>query len=99
MAIVWKLKDFLKQNQITPNALSEHVKGKLSKTAIYNLVGDKPPSGINFATLDILIPSLTDLAHQAVSLHDLIEYRPNSSSGLDWRSHIGVLGIEPDSGQ
>ena len=96
MAVVWKLKAFLSENQITPNTLAEHVKGKLSKTAVYNLVGDKQPSGINFATIDILIPALTALTHQSVSLHDLMEYRPSLSSGLDWRSHIGALGKETD---
>ena len=93
MAVIWKLKTFLSENQITPNALAEHLKGQLSKTAIYNLVGNKPPSGINFETLDVLIPALNALTHQSVGLYDLLEYHPDAP--LDsWRSHINALGKE-----
>lgn len=97
MAIIWKLKIYLQEHQITANALSEHVKGKLSKTSIYNLVGDKQPSGVHFATLDILIPALTDLTGQPVTLHDLLEYAPDSSVGWDWRSSIGMLSEEAEN--
>lgn len=90
--MVWKLKTFLKQHRVTPNALAEHVKGKLSKTAVYNLVGEKPPTGVHFETLDVLIPALTALTYQPVSLYDLMEYQLDPSAELDWRSHIGSLG-------
>lgn len=97
MAVVWKLRSFLKEHRVTPNALAEYVRGKLSKTAIYNLVSDKPPTGVHFETLDVLISALTSLTDQPVSLQDLMEYQPNPIAVLDWHFQIGYLGREPDS--
>ena len=89
MAVVWKLKAFLLENQITPNALAEHSKGQLSKTAIYNLVKDRQPIGIQFATLDTLISTLTDMTKRDVLVEDLVEYRIDKA--LSWQHHIGIL--------
>lgn len=89
MATRWKLKAFLKLNRITPNALAEAVKGELSRTAVYNLVKDTPPTGVNFATIDILIPALTKLLHHPVPLNALLEYELEMT--VDWRSFIGAL--------
>ena len=91
------MRALLKEHRVAPNALAEHVRGKLSKTAIYNLVGDKPPTGVHFETLDILISALTFLTDQPVSLQDLTEYQPNPITVLDWHFQIGFLGREPDS--
>lgn len=94
MAVIWKLKALLTENQITPNALAGYLKGQLSKTAIYNLVQGEPPTSIHFVTLDVLIPALTELTGQTVLLSDLLEYRVDPLSDLDWRSHIGILKKE-----
>lgn len=94
MPTVWKLKAFLHQHRITANALADRVKGQLSKTAIYNLVGDTAPTGINFVTLDILIPALTTLTRKPITLHDLLEYLPDPR--VDWRSHFGYLNKDSE---
>ena len=94
MAMVWKLKAFLSENQITPNTLAEHLKGQLSKTAIYNLVQGKPPTSVHFATLDTLIPALTKLTGQTVLLSDLLEYRAKSR---EWENFIGTLDLEAEA--
>lgn len=91
MAVIWKLKSFLTENKITPNALAEHLKGQLSKTAIYNLVRDEPPTSIHLDTLDTLIPALTELTDKKVSLLSLLEYR---TIQFEWKTFSNILDVE-----
>lgn len=95
--MVWKLKAFLAEHRITPNALAERVKGKISKTSIYNLVQDEPPTGVHFVTLDVLISTLTDITAQKVPLESLLEYRAEPS--LLWKVHAGMLTTKPEPEQ
>lgn len=74
MATQWKLRGFLDAHKITPNALAEQVKGKVSKNAIYNLVGKEEPAGVNFRTLDAVLPALAEMTHKEVRINDVLDY-------------------------
>lgn len=87
MATIWKLREFIDQHGITPNALATRTRGRLSRNAIYNLANPKePPKRLEVATLDTLIPALREMTGEPVEITDLLEYRPEpvSASGLPY---------------
>jgi hypothetical protein len=75
MPTTWKLKDYLKQHGVTPYALSIKTEGKLSRNTIYSLVRERPQR-LQLKTLDVLIPALTELTGEPVSVTDLLAYEP-----------------------
>lgn len=91
MAMVWNLKSFLQENQITPNALAERVKGQVSKTAIYNLVKPELPVSVHFATLDVILPALTEMLKRPVQLEELLRYE--SEDPKEQPSWMALIGI------
>ncbi len=78
MSVEWKLRSFLDAHHIKPNALAEHIKGQISKNAIYNLVGKEPPTGVNFKTLEAIVPALAEMTGREVKLNDVLDYAPET---------------------
>jgi hypothetical protein len=93
--VEWKLRSFLQAHHITPNALAEHIKGQVSKNAVYNLVAKEPPVGVNFKTLETLVPALAEMTREKVSLSDILELAPATPEPA-WMRLAGALD-DPDS--
>lgn len=70
----WNLKKFMEDHRIKPGDLARATEGKLSRTSIYGLLQDDRPRGVNFATLDALIPALSGILNEPVEITDLITY-------------------------
>lgn len=51
------------------------MKGQVSKNAIYNLAGKEMPTGVQFRTLDAILPALAELTHKEVKLNDVLDYQ------------------------
>lgn len=96
----WKLKKFMEDHRIKPGDLARATEGKLSRTSIYSLMQDDRPRGINFATLDALIPALSRILKEPVEITDLITYGDESEEAPQrkraWRKLRGALN-DPDS--
>lgn len=87
MATIWKLRELIDKHNVTPNALSERTRGRLSRNAVYHLASTKQaPKRLEVGTFDALIPALRELTGEPVEVADLLEYRPDpprkSASGL-----------------
>lgn len=96
----WKLKQFMENHRIKPGDLAKVTEGKLSRTSIYGLLQDDRPRGVNFATLDALIPALSRILNEPVEITDLITYG-DELEGVPprrkaWRKLRGALN-DPDS--
>lgn len=96
----WKLKQFMDIHRIKPSDLARATKGQLSRTSIYGLLQDERPRGVNFATLDALIPALSGILNEQVEVTDLITYGSKPETPVPrkkaWRRLIGALQ-DPDS--
>lgn len=68
----WKLKEFLDDHSITVYALAQKTEGKLSRNALYHLASR--PKGIQFETLDVLVPILSEMTGKKLTVADLLEY-------------------------
>jgi DNA-binding Xre family transcriptional regulator len=68
----WKLKEFLDDYNITVYALAQKTEGKLSRNALYHLASN--PKGIQFETLNVLVPILSEMTGQKLSVSDLLDY-------------------------
>ncbi len=79
MATTWRLKSFLETRNIRPSRLAAETSGQLSRTSVYGLVGKQPPKSVYLATIDVLLPALTKLTGEEVSVADLIVYDPEPS--------------------
>lgn len=73
MPTAWRLKDYLRQHNVTPYALSLKTGGRLSRNTIYSLVREQPQR-LQLKTLDVLIPALMELTGEPVSVTDLLAY-------------------------
>lgn len=98
MSIQWRLKEYLTEHRIKPGELAKLTEGKLSRTAIYGLIQDAPPQGVNFATLNAILPALERITGEPVEVGDLIAYEPVRlpTQKASWRKLIGALD-DPDS--
>lgn len=72
----WKLKEFLDNHGITVYALAQKTEGKLSRNALYHLASH--PKGIQFETLDVLVPVLSEMTGSKVSVADLLDYEEDA---------------------
>jgi hypothetical protein len=70
----WKVKEFLAENRISANLLAETVKGKLSRTSVYNFVSD--PSGAKVSSLEAVLDGLSLILKRDVLPNELGDYRP-----------------------
>ena len=72
--IMWKLKDYLDEQGITPYKLAQQTGEKLSQNAVYRLAGPDV-SRFDRESLDVLIEALRELTGKAVKVSDLLEYQ------------------------
>ncbi len=90
----------MERHRIKPGDLAKVTEGQLSRTSIYSLLQDDRPRGVNFATLDALIPALSGILNEPVGVTDLITYgtEPEELSPRKkaWRKLRGALN-DPDS--
>ncbi len=96
----WKLKQFMEEHRIKPGDLARITEGQLSRASIYDLIRDERPRGVNFATLDALLPALSGILGERVEVADLIAYEGEAEAPTlrkkAWRKLIGALQ-DPDS--
>lgn len=70
MSLDWKLKDVLKQHNITVYRLADA--SGIPRNTLYNLV-NKEPVRVDLGTLDAVLNALDDLTGERVSVSDLLE--------------------------
>lgn len=75
MPVKWKLPDFLEANGIKPYTLWKEIGTDINIKSVYNLTNTaKPPTSVNFQTINLLLPALERLTGKQVSMGDVMEY-------------------------
>jgi DNA-binding Xre family transcriptional regulator len=77
--IIWKLKPFLEQHDISAYALAKEVAAKLSSNTIYSLVRETPKR-VDIESLEAILVALRDMTGQKVDIHHLLEYKESRRS-------------------
>ncbi|MDQ3460708.1 MAG: helix-turn-helix transcriptional regulator [Deinococcota bacterium] len=96
MMTKWKLKEFLDAHGVTAYALSQKVKGEVSRNSIYNMLKERP-RGVYLATLDAIIPALRELTGKPVGVADLFEVDEGlNRSGERSPSYLALAGMIDD---
>jgi hypothetical protein len=72
--ILWKLKPFLEQHNISAYALAKEVAAKLSSNTVYSLVRETPKR-VDIESLEAILVALRDMTGQKVDIHHLLEYK------------------------
>jgi DNA-binding Xre family transcriptional regulator len=72
--IVWNLKPFLEQHNISAYALAKHVSQKLSSNTVYALVRENPKR-VDMESLEVIIEALREMTGQKVQVSHLLEYK------------------------
>ena len=72
--VQWRLKRFIQDHGLSVYAVSKHTRGRLSRNALYSLVGGSPPKRLELKTFDVLIPVLRNLTGVDVRVAELLEW-------------------------
>jgi DNA-binding Xre family transcriptional regulator len=70
--IRWKLKEFLREHDVTPYSLAKEAKG-VSQKVIYRLANDET-EGVRFSTLAAVMDGLMAITGKKVTFDDLLEF-------------------------
>jgi hypothetical protein len=73
--IVWKLKPFLEQHNISAYALAKQVAPKLASNTVYSLVRETPKR-VDIESLELILIALKELTGKKVDIPHLLEYKP-----------------------
>jgi DNA-binding Xre family transcriptional regulator len=71
VAIRWKVKEFLADNQITPYRLK--MESGLAQGTVYRLANNEA-TAVNAETIDVVVRSLRRLTGKPINVCDLLEY-------------------------
>ena len=73
--IIWKLKSFLEQHNISAYALAKQVAPKLASNTVYSLVRETPKR-VDLESLELILIALKELTGKKVDIPHVLEYKP-----------------------